>query len=117
MQVERDRGMERWLSAWLGDQASPALDAFEWDSGNSDKSTLKHGVTPALTMQLFAHPFVLTGRIVGPVEPRWILLGKGGRAGRGLALIFTIRGKLLRPISCRPMRDGETRRYEEAIED
>jgi uncharacterized DUF497 family protein len=57
----------------------------------------------------------LAGSIIEPAhdEPHWLLLGETN-AGRRLALIFTRRGEMLRPISCRPMRRNERRLYDEA---
>ena len=53
------------------------------------------------------------GRIVEPAhdEPRWLLLDTLA-SGREVALIFTRRGDLLRPISCRSMRKKEKESYE-----
>lgn len=64
---------------------------------------------------LFRRTVFLAGRIVEPAhdEPRWLLLGETD-AGRPLALIFTRRGKKLRPITCRAMRRTERRQYDEA---
>ncbi len=64
---------------------------------------------------LFRRTVFLAGRIVEPAheEPRWLLLGETN-TGRRLALIFTRRGRKLRPISCRQMRRNERKLYEEA---
>lgn len=101
--------MVEWLST-----GRPSL---EWDDGNSLKNT-KHGVEPAQVESLFGNPLLLAGRILEPAhdEPRWLALGSDDD-GRRLALIFTRRGDRLRPISCRPMRRGERREYEKALED
>lgn len=101
-------------AAWLGALAGGTED-FEWDEGNRTKNR-KHGIEAGEIEQLFRHEYVLEGRVVEPPheEPRWLALGRDDR-GRRLALVFTRRGDRLRPISCRPMRRKERRRYEEAI--
>jgi uncharacterized DUF497 family protein len=45
-------------------------------------------------------------------EPRYAALG-GNNAGRRLALVFTIRGTLVRVISARDMSRRERRMYEQ----
>jgi uncharacterized DUF497 family protein len=88
---------------------------FLWDSGNSTKN-LKHQVYKHEIEALFSRVFVLVGKIIEPYheENRWLLLGQT-QTSRKLTLIFTIRDKLIRPISCRPMRKEEKKIYEEII--
>jgi uncharacterized DUF497 family protein len=95
--------------AWL--EGEPK---FEWDAGNLAKNA-KHDVTRGDIEAVMAIRPAFVGRILEPAhdEPRWLLLGRDTR-GRGLALIFTRRGDLLRPISCRPMRENERTLYEQA---
>lgn len=62
---------------------------FEWDAGNSGKSERKHGVADATTEA-------------------------GMNTARGFTCIFARRGNSVRPISCRPMRDEERKRYDQA---
>jgi uncharacterized DUF497 family protein len=59
-------------------------------------------------------PLFFAGRIIEPVhaERRYLVLGVAG--GRGAALVFTRRGELLRPISCRAMREKERAIYDAA---
>ena len=65
---------------------------------------------------LLEGPMLLAGRITEPVhtEPRWLQLGRSG--DRILALIFTRRGDLLRPVSCRVARKNERKLYAESID-
>jgi uncharacterized DUF497 family protein len=95
--------------SWL--EGEPKL---EWDAGNFEKNA-KHDVAPGDIEAVMAVQPAFVGRILEPThkEPRWLILGRDSR-GRGLALIFTRRGDLLRPISCRPMRQNERRLYEQA---
>lgn len=99
------------VAAWLLGQP-----AFEWDTGNSTKSMVKHGNSTAEVESLLEHPVVLAGRIVEPAhaEPRWLLLGQS-TGGKLLALVFTRRGDRLRPISCRAMRRTERSQYAQAV--
>ena len=109
MKLVPDSSLDAWLAALTG-----AAEEFDWDAGNRSKGR-KHGVEPSEVESLFHRTIFLAGRIVEPAhaEPRWLLLGETD-ATRRLALIFTRRGKLLRPISCRPMRRNERRLYDEA---
>src|ERR1700722_20527906 len=93
---------------WL--ETEPRL---EWDAGNRAKNG-KHGVAPDDVEPVMTIRPAFVGRILEPAhdEPRWLILGKDS-GGRGLALIFTRRGELLRPISCRPMRENERKLYEQ----
>ena len=102
------------IAAWL-EALEGIWQDFDWDAGNRTKNR-KHGVDTEDVEALLGQPVLLAGRIVQPEqnEPRWLLLGRDDK-GRRLALVFTRRGGLLRPISCRPMRRIERQVYEEAI--
>ena len=95
---------------WLGTR--PQL---EWDAGNSTKSQRKHGFSAADVESILDAAVLFAGRIVEPAhdEPRYLLLGVTA-GGRDAALIFTRRGDLLRPISCRAMRKREKEAYDAA---
>lgn len=110
MRLAADPDAAAWLEAFDG-----RPEEFEWDDGNRRKNR-KHGVEPGDVESLFLGPILFAGRILAPShpEPRWLLLGKSG-PGRNLALIFTRRGRRLRPICCRAMRREERRLYEIAI--
>jgi uncharacterized protein len=88
----------------------------EWNAGNAEKNE-KHGVARSDVEEVLRIQPAFVGRIIEPAhdEPRWLLPGRDA-VGRRLALIFTRRGELLRPISCRPMRESERRLYEQACE-
>ena len=101
---------------WLRD-FDPEPENFDWDDGNRHKN-LKHGLSSEEVESLFRQDqYVFAGRIIEPAhkESRGLILGQAD-SGRALALIFTRRGEKLRPISCRPMREGERRHYEASIQ-
>lgn len=104
------------VADWLR-QLDAGPDDFDWDRGNRTKNR-KHGVEQTDVEALFQFPMVFLGRIVEPAhtEDRWLMLGQDIR-GRRLALVFTQRGKRLRPVSCRPMRTNERKLYEETIQE
>lgn len=90
---------------------------FQWDAGNADKNWELHQVSQAECEGVFFNRPVL----VAPDdqhsqgEPRYGALGQTN-TGRRLALIFTIRGTLVRVISARDMSRRERRTHEEAEE-
>lgn len=101
---------------WLRDFV-PNLENFDWDEGNRLKSR-KHGLSCEEIESLFRQGhYIFAGRIIEPAHPEWrgLILGRGD-SGLAVALIFTRRGEKLRPISCRPMREGERRFYEASIQ-
>ena len=103
-------------SLWLRDFV-PNSENFDWDDGNRHKN-LKHGISCEEVESLFRQDrYIFAGRISEPAHPEWrgLILGRGD-SGRALTLIFTRRGERLRPISCRPMREGERRFYEASIQ-
>lgn len=110
MVVLPDTATAKWLTNWV------EAPVFQWDAGNDSKSEKKHGVSREQTESLFDGVAAFWGRIVKPAhaEPRWIVLGRTA-TGLHVALIFTIRGEALRPISSRPMRAAERSQYEKEI--
>ena len=104
------------MARWLKDFPATA-ESFDWDAGNRGKNA-KHGVSDEAIEGLFRQPTVFVGRVTEPAqdEPRWLLLGIDATQ-RHLALILTRRDNRIRPISCRPMRTGEKRIYEESCEE
>lgn len=90
------------------------LTGFEWDAGNSEKNWLAHDVTRAETEQTFFNrPAVISADIRhSKLEARYFMLGRTN-GGRRLAVVFTIRGGLVRPIIARDMSRRERRYYEE----
>jgi uncharacterized DUF497 family protein len=88
---------------------------FEWDEGNSRKSSDKHSVSLAEAEQIFADPRVLTApdEMHSHREPRFHALGIT-TTGRSLQATFTFReeGRKIRIISVRPMNRKERAIYE-----
>lgn len=91
---------------------------FDWDDGNSRKSSAKHEVSQREAEQVFADPRLLIfidERHSGS-EMRFHAFGKSD-TGRLLQVSFTLRERrdetLIRVISVRPMSRKERARYEE----
>ena len=91
------------------------VSAFQWDEGNADKSWRRHEVTQAEAEQVFFNRPVLVVKDEGHStrEARYFALGRTDLV-RMLAVVFTIRGSLLRVISARPMGRTERKAYGEA---
>jgi uncharacterized protein len=91
-----------------------AVVGFDWDAGNVDKNTAKHGVTRAEIEEAFADPALLVVNDArrSAQEPRFHALGRS-RTERGLHITFTIRksGTLIRVISARDMSRRERNIY------
>lgn len=90
---------------------------LQWDAGNADKNWELHQVSQAECEQIFFNRPIL----VAPDdqhsqgERRYGALGQTN-ARRRLAVIFTIRGALVRVISARDMSRRERKVHEEAQE-
>jgi uncharacterized DUF497 family protein len=93
----------------------PDVEGFEWDDGNSSKNWKRHQVSQTEAEQVFLNrPVVVTtAGARSKTEPRQCAFGRT-EAGRLLAVVFTIRGPLLRVISARPMSRRERSSYEQA---
>jgi hypothetical protein len=93
----------------------PGVSGFEWDEGNSDKNWRRHRVTQAEAEQgFFNRPILLApDREHSAREVRCFALGQTN-AGHALAIVFTLRGAMLRVISARPMSRRERRAYAHA---
>jgi len=91
------------------------VEGFEWDAGNSSKNWKRHQVSQTEAEQVFLNrPVVVAAAGVRPkTERRQFAFGRT-EAGRLLAVVFTIRGPLLRVISARPMSRRERSSYEQA---
>jgi uncharacterized DUF497 family protein len=91
---------------------------FDWDDGNSRKSTDKHSVSQTEAEQIFLDPWLLifTDEKHGAEETRYHAYGSTA-AGRRLQVSFTMRANatLVRVISVRAMSRRERSRYEEQI--
>jgi len=88
---------------------------FRWDPGNAEKNWELHRVSRAECEQLFFNrPIrVAPDEMHSRHEPRRAALGQTN-AGRLLAVVFTVRGTLLRVLSARDMSREERRLYEQA---
>jgi len=91
------------------------LTGFQWDYGNTPKVWERHQVLPAECEQVFLNRPVLIATDLrhSGHEPRHHALGRSD-AERRLALVFTIRGPLVRVIAARDMSRRERKVYEQA---
>ena len=87
---------------------------FQWDEGNAPKVEARHGVTPGECEQVFFHEPLLIASDPrhSKVEERWAAWGRTAE-GRTLAVVFTLRGDRIRPLSARDMNRKERLRYAE----
>lgn len=90
----------------------------EWDDGNIGKNWPKHRVTDWEIEEVFLNVPIAFGSDLGhsTAEDRYFALGQTNR-GRWLFVAFTVRGRLVRPISARDMNARERRSYEAFKED
>lgn len=90
---------------------------FEWDAGNSDQNWKLHRVSRTECEQVFFKRPILVVSDEGHSqrEPRHAALGRTN-AGRRLAVVFTVRGTLVRVISARDMSRRERSIYAQAEE-
>lgn len=95
-----------------------AWEGFDWDDGNIGKNWTKHRVTDWEAEEVFLNRPIASGADVGHSgsEERFYALGQTNR-GRWLFVAFTVRGRLVRPISARDMNARERREYESAKKD
>lgn len=100
-----------WLVYWY--QQTQEFE-FEWDSGNSQKSSKKHDISIEEIESVFEVKMAIpVGRQVYPIvkEERLCLVGPS-KTGRMLSVVFTLRGGRIRPISGRPASRKERGLYE-----
>ena len=96
-----------WLASWDN--------AFEWDPANLLKLE-KHGFSKENVEIACSYDFYFAGEVIEQNnqniwgERRFILYSIL-EDGRYITIVFTIKGNLLRPISCRRSRDGEKKKY------
>ena len=93
-------------------------DGFDWDDGNIGKNWEKHRVTDWECEEVFFNRPLSLGADTrhSQRETRYYALGQTDR-GRWLFVAFTIRSRLIRPISARDMNALERRIYETSKED
>lgn len=91
------------------------LTGFDWDGGNAEKNWTRHAVGRNEAEEVFFNRPVLVAADAkhSAKEPRYLLLGHTN-GERRLAVIFTVRGQLVRVISARPMSRKERTLYDKA---
>lgn len=89
---------------------------FEWDTGNTDKSFRKHGITPGESEEIFLdqHLLVLDDLKHSQEEPRYIALGRTFEK-KTLFLVFTLRANKIKIISARKANKKERGIYEKEL--
>ncbi len=102
--------------AGLDDFASAA--GFEWDEWNADKIWEQHQVSRAECEQVFFNePLVVGPDVVhSKGEDRYYVLGRTDQ-DRGLFMVFTLRGDLIRVVTAREMSRKERRTYQDVREE
>ncbi|MBV8926197.1 MAG: BrnT family toxin [Bradyrhizobium sp.] len=88
-----------------------ASDGFEWDENKSDANLAKHGIAFGEASEVFDGPIVVR-RSDRNSEERWVAVGKS--QDRLVAVIFTVRNKMIRIISARHPRPNEERAHRNA---
>lgn len=85
---------------------------FDWDGGNLPKIWERHHVIPNECQQVFLNRplFGAPNEKHSDKEGRYYAFGQTD-AGRFLAIIFTVRGDLIRVISARDMNRRERRTW------
>ncbi|MDP2956181.1 MAG: BrnT family toxin [Longimicrobiales bacterium] len=88
---------------------------FDWDGGNAPKILARHGVSQGECEQVFfGEPLLVAAdSLHSGAEERWAAWGRSAD-GRALAVVFTLRGERIRPISARDMNRKERRLYAQA---
>ena len=88
---------------------------FQWDEGNAEKNWLRHAVSQGECEEVFFNSPLLVVPDEGhsAAEARFYALGQTD-AGRGLFVVLTIRGALVRVISARDMSRREKKEYQRA---
>jgi uncharacterized DUF497 family protein len=87
------------------------FEGFEWDAGNISKCQ-KHGLSLAEIESVFSEPIlILNDEANSEAEQRFRAIGVTA-TGRRAFIVFTLRGKRLRPFSARYMHRKEIERYE-----
>ena len=101
----------QWLAFWYFQTESFE---FDWDNGNSTKSTLKHDIECSEVESVFILKFgIPIGTQISPevVEDRFCIVGLSDK-GRSLSIVFTIRNNKVRAISSRLASKKERNLYE-----
>jgi uncharacterized DUF497 family protein len=91
------------------------FEGFQWDKGNIDKNSRKHGVTNLESEQIFFNePLIVTSDTIHSTgeEKRFYALGRTDNE-KYLTVVFTLRENLIRIISARIMSKKEKEIYNE----
>jgi hypothetical protein len=93
----------------------PAIEGFQWDEGNSSKNWTSHRISQTEAEQaILNRPVVVLGDVAhSSREARYFAFGHTD-GGHLLTIVFTVRGRLLRVISARPMSRRERKGYAQA---
>ena len=127
--VELPKGV-RWVAAAVDERIYPAYTqqvnddiyrrlgecvGFAWDAGNAPKVRRRHAVEPGECEQVFfGAPLLVSADLKhSQSEERWRALGVT-LGGRGLHMVFTLRGATIRVLAARDMNRKERRDYEHA---
>ena len=87
------------------------FDGFDWDDGNRGKNEALHNVSDEDAEDvLLADPVLRASGRRGSQERRYIAYGRS-ESGDYLVVVFTLRGRLARIISARPMNVAEARYF------
>jgi hypothetical protein len=89
------------------------IEGFQWDDGNASKNWTRHQGTQTEAEQVFLNRPVVAIEARPGIETRWFAFGRTD-GDRLLTLVFTIRARLLRVISARPMSRLERKSYDQA---
>lgn len=86
---------------------------FEWDAAKDRANFLKHGVSFASAMSVFADPLarVMDDSLHSATERRYVILGRT-RRGALLTVVFTERDGRIRIINARISTRTERTNYE-----
>ena len=89
---------------------------FEWDTGNIEKSYIKHGITPNQAESIFLDKDLGLERDIKhqEKEERYIAVRKTSKAQKILFVVLTLRNTKIRIISARNANKKERRLYEKA---
>lgn len=87
--------------------------AFQWDEAKAAKNYAKHGITFEAARGVFKDPFAIEhiDDCEDYGEDRFIIIGMVN--GRVLAVVYTLRDKIIRIISARGAEPYEQRQYYE----
>ncbi|MFM7008554.1 MAG: BrnT family toxin [Betaproteobacteria bacterium] len=82
---------------------------FEWDEAKRRLVLEKHGIDFVDALRVFAGPKLVLSSPRGE-EPRWMAIGYLN--GRCIAVVYTMRGGVLRIITARRARDHEREEFD-----